>query len=137
MLIDKYPACGQGNTSKSNACYRNVFDTELNIQLCNASIEYYKEIQKSINLGLIEVGYLWLLNEEQMQSRRNKTIKQLGTDRVFSLLDFLDVQKVRYKIFSQEELRKIFPTLNINEEIQYGLLGFKCGTLATDLVVKY
>ena len=105
--------------------------------MCNASIEYYKEIQKSINLGLKEVGYLWLLNEEQMQSRRNKTIKQLGTDRVFSLLDFLDVQKVRYKIFSQEELRKIFPTLNINEEIQYGLLGFQCGTLAPDLVVKY
>ena len=52
LLIDKYPACGQGNTSKSNACYRNIFDTELNMQLCNASIECYKEIQKRFDLCL-------------------------------------------------------------------------------------
>lgn len=144
LLLDKYSSCGQGNTSKSNACYRNVFDTELNIQLCNASIDYYKEVQKKHDIGLKEVGYLWLLNEEQMRMRKEKRIEIDNKDKKYSLLDFLDLQKVKYKIYNQEEIKKLFPSIKIsatleeNEcEIKYGLLGHQCGTLGPDLLVKY
>ncbi len=144
LLIDKYSGCGQGNTSKSNACFRNVFDTTLNIELCNASIEYYKHVEKNSNLGLKEVGYLWLLTEEQMKRRHEKRITVESDETKYSLLDFLENHKVSFSIMSQEELKTIFPTLRIEggnesqeKEIRYGLFGKECGTLSPDLLVKY
>ena len=144
LLVDKYPACGQGNTSKSNACYRNVFDTQLNINLCNASIEYYKSVEKHYNLGLKEFGYLWLLTEDQMKKREEKNIKIPSSDKNYSLLDFLEEQRVKFKIFNQSELQKILPQLKIESsvnddliKISYGLLGYQCGSLSPDLLVKY
>ena len=144
LLVDKYPACGQGNTSKSNACYRNVFDTILNIQLCNASIEYYKSIEKEYDIGLQEVGYLWLLTEDQMRQREEKKIQIDNTKPLQSLLDFLTIQKVKYKIINREELQEIFPTMQLAGKveklkgtIEYGLLGYQCGKLSPDLLVKY
>ncbi len=144
LLIDKYPACGQGNTSKSNACYRNVFDTQLNINLCNASIAYYKFVEKTFNLGLKEFGYLWLLTEDQMKQRKEKRIKINVGEPKYSFLEFLEQQQVKFKIFNQEEIQKIFPSLRIIADIEnyqttisYGLLGYQCGALAPDLLVKY
>ena len=144
LLIDKYATCGQGNTSKSNACYRNIFDTALNISLCNSSVEYYKSVSKEVNLGLKEVGYLWLLTKEQMDHRSKKNITDDTSKTSHSLLDFLDLQKVKYKVFSQEEVRKIFPTLQLETQIEdltttitNGLLGYQCGTLSPDLLVKH
>ena len=76
LLLDKFSGAGQGNTGKSNACYRNVFDTKLNIQLCNASLSYYKDIESDgCDLGLKEVGYLWLLTEDQFKLRKRESIR--------------------------------------------------------------
>lgn len=146
LLIDKYMSCGQGNTSKSNACYRNVFDTELNIKLCNSSICYYTHVEKDLgfDLGIKEFGYLWLLTEEQMNVRKEKTIFDTSGNASLSFLDFLDLQKVSYEVLSKEQLKDIFPGLQLEGlvegekvSIQSGLLGVHCGSLVPDLLVKF
>ena len=144
LLVDKYATCGQGNTSKSNACYRNVFDTILNIELCNASIEYYKHVEKTTNVGLKEFGYLWLLTESQMKKRQEKSITVESEQIKYSLLDFLETQQVKFKILPQYEIQQIFPSLQLagdsgeeTKTIRYGLLGYQCGSLSPDLLVQY
>lgn len=144
LLVDKYSACGQGNTSKSNACYRNVFDTTLNIELCNASIEYYKHVEKTTNVGLKEFGYLWLLTESQMKKRQEKSITSESDQTQYSLVDFLATRQVKFTILQQSEIKQIFPSLRLDGDsgeeaktIRYGLLGKQCGALSPDLLVQY
>lgn len=153
LLIDKYSAAGQGNTIKSNACYRNVFDTNINIQLSNASIEYFNfvENEEKVDLGLKDIGYLWLLTKEQMDSRKDKKIEIAGKSDKVSLLEFLKLNHVEYTIYTKEELNQIFPLLNTTftsdytmdglnvptKNIEFGFLGRNCGTLSPDLLVMH
>ena len=153
LLIDKYSTSGQGNTIKSNACYRNVFDTEINIKLCNASIDYFKHVEntENTNLDLKDIGYLWLLTKEQMASREEKTISVGPNDKKISLIEFLKFNDVEYKIYSKQELQLMLPSLKMTFEeeseddginfpiknIEFGLLGKNCGSLSPDLLVRH
>ncbi|MHA2099685.1 MAG: NAD(P)/FAD-dependent oxidoreductase [Candidatus Kariarchaeaceae archaeon] len=153
LLIDKYSTSGQGNTIKSNACYRNVFDTEINIKLCNSSLDYYKYVEnvEKTDLGLKDIGYLWLLTKEQMESRKEKSISINDRDGKISLLEFLELNEVKYTVYNKDELNQIFPLLKTTfdpepnddddliiprKNIEFGLLGKNCGTLSPDLLVR-
>jgi glycine/D-amino acid oxidase-like deaminating enzyme len=111
--------------------------------LCNASINYYKQLETEI--GLKEIGYLWLLTKDQYDSRKKKVLKnKLSDPENYSLLDFLDLQNVEYSIFNKEELKELMPNVelktNLEEKvvnIEVGLFGKQCGTLSPDLLVKY
>ncbi|MCE7734363.1 MAG: FAD-binding oxidoreductase [Candidatus Heimdallarchaeota archaeon] len=153
LLIDKYSASGQGNTVKSNACYRNVFETDINIKLCNSSIDYYKFVEnhEKTDLGLKDIGYLWLLTKEQMDSRDVKSISINNQDSRISLLEFLKLNQVEYTVFTKDQLNQMFPLLkttfdtDFNDDeiniprknIEFGFLGKNCGTLSPDLLVRH
>lgn len=154
LLVDKYLAPGQGNTIKSNAAYRNIFDTGLNIHLAKASVDYYKSIQNSgIDLGLKEIGYLWLLSKLQYEQRMQPTIDHPEiSGKKISLIDFLDYNSIGYKIYSKQELQELLPELKTDfttgemddegiklplVDIDHGLQGIECGSLSPDLLVKY
>ncbi|MHA2278285.1 MAG: NAD(P)/FAD-dependent oxidoreductase [Candidatus Kariarchaeaceae archaeon] len=155
LLIDKFLAAGQGNSSKSNACYRNVFDTDLNILLSSSSVGYYKYLEKKekIDLGIKEFGYLWLLTDDQYQARHEKSIPYQFNEinKKVSLIEFMELNNIPIEIYTHEQLVNMFPVLKTafnaaekddNEfgmqirDIQYGLLGKQCGTLEPDLLVK-
>lgn len=152
LLIDKYSTVGQGNTSKSNACFRNVFDTHLNIVLSGSSIDYYKfmENENKIDLGIQEFGYLWLLSDDQYNARNEKCINfnEEDNNRLVSFIEFLDLNNIEYKIITKNEIESILPLLKTTfngitdeyglpfENITYGLLGKQCGALEPDLLVK-
>ncbi|OLS28363.1 MAG: Monomeric sarcosine oxidase [Candidatus Heimdallarchaeota archaeon LC_2] len=153
LLIDKYSTSGQGNTIKSNACYRNVFETEININLCNSSIDYFKHVENSekTNLDLKDIGYLWLLTQAQMESRMEETISVGSKDKKISLIEFLKLNNVEYAIYSKNELQQMLPSLKMTfgdqikddginfpiKNIEFGLLGKNCGSLSPDLLVRH
>ena len=157
LVIDKNSSTGQGNTVRSNAAYRNIFDTDLNVLLSTASINYYKHLEsnKGVNLELQELGYLWLLTEEQYQEKYTKNIRinsDSGSYEQISLIQFLQKNTINFEFLSQQELGTVFPEvktqfsdeekseylgLNLElKEIQHGFLGRQCGVLNPDLVVK-
>jgi glycine/D-amino acid oxidase-like deaminating enzyme len=138
LLIDKYSGAGFGNTGKSNAAYRNTTN-------------FYKFMEKKgSNLDLKEVGYLWLLTEDQFTAKNQPSIsiEENNTDSKISLLDFLNTNNIEYEIFNKDELRDLLPFLKqefakTNENnlvnglnIKYGFLGKQCGALDPSLVVK-
>ncbi|MHA2250483.1 MAG: NAD(P)/FAD-dependent oxidoreductase [Candidatus Kariarchaeaceae archaeon] len=152
LLIDKYAAAGQGNTIKSNASYRNIFDTHLNVVLASSSIQFYQELERTsnTNLGMKELGYLWLLSDEQYQARNKKNIPCTSEGKTVdvSLFDFLSLNNIQFTIYNQQDLQSMipelqtsFPSADIDESIEtvdinYALLGRQCGTLEPDLLVK-
>lgn len=146
LLVDKYPTAGQGNTGKSNACYRNIFDTDLNVMICTASIEYYRQMEKEgIDLGIEEFGYLWLLSDEQYNARNAKNIK-FG-EKMISLIEFMEENKIKIEMFEKERILEMLPHLKgssdvdmeygFGEDIKYGFMGRECGGMAPDLLVKH
>ena len=47
LLVDSLSAAAQGNTARSNAMFRNTFSSIDNQILCDASIDYYIDLQRS------------------------------------------------------------------------------------------
>ncbi|MCE7735983.1 MAG: FAD-binding oxidoreductase, partial [Candidatus Heimdallarchaeota archaeon] len=146
LLVDKYSTAGQGNTGKSNACYRNIFDTALNVMICTASIEYYRQMEKEgIDLGIEEFGYLWLLSDEQYYARNEKNIKY--DERLISLIEFMGENKIKIEMFEKNRILEMLPHLigsfdgemeyGFGEDIKYGFMGRECGGMAPDLLVKH
>lgn len=68
LLVDKKPAAGQGNTSKSAAMFRNFFSSPTNMALVRTSTEFYDDVEKKgTDLKIRRTGYLWLFNEDKFR----------------------------------------------------------------------
>lgn len=66
LVIDRNVDAGCGNTSKAAGMFRHIFASTHNAKLSFASISFYKHLQKTGHeIGLKEIGYLWLLSERQ------------------------------------------------------------------------
>ena len=114
LLLDKYPGAGYGNTGKSNAAFRNIFDTSLNIQLSNSTMNFFRNKAKNgYDLDLKEVGYLWLLTESQFQSKNSPTINlEVKNKQVdISLLEFMSINNIEYEVYNKEQLSDLLPDL--------------------------
>jgi len=147
VIVEKNTAAGQGNTIRSNAAYRNIFDTELNIQLAASSIKYYHDMEEQgEDFGRRQIGYLFLLTAEQYE--QYNTAKLDYSDEVISFFEFLDCHDIAYEIYTQDQLQVMFPELVLEpssdvanligaKPITYGFLGKQCGNFSPDLVVQH
>jgi len=138
LLIDRFGAPGQGNTGRSNAMFRNTFSSTDNQVLSNSTIDFYLNLQDElkVDLGLQQIGYLWLMSEEQ-----------LSTSEAF--LDGMERNGIEIRRLSREELERRVPSMvtefDSNEEarlmalpsIEGGVFGPKCGRLDPDKLVRY
>ena len=138
LVIDRYGAPGQGNTGRSNAMFRNTFSSRDNQTLSNASIDFYTHVQEElkIDIGLQKIGYLWLMDEEQLT--RSEPYQRL--------MDRNGIDITRY---SREELKRLLPGLVTDFEsdeeaelmglpaVDGGVFGPKCGRLDPDKLVRY
>ena len=136
VLIDRFPGPGQGNTGKSNACFRNVFASETNFLLADSTIDWFKCLEdEGHDLKLSWVHYLWLYSESQYG--------KLG-----DAFRAMDRRGVEFKILDQSELKEKIPDLATKtlegqdsqienlEPVDVGVLGMKCGCLDADLLCR-
>jgi len=137
LVIDRYPATGQGDTAKSMAALRDTFTSDVNRQLARSTIDFYKHVQNEVgfNLNLDMVGYLWLLTEKQFIAYE-------------SIANQMRAQGVRLKVIERDELASLMPDLVLDprseqskilglESIHKALFGSDCGIVAPELIVKF
>lgn len=147
LILEKNDGPGLGNTIKSNAAYRNIFDTDVNILLAGSTIKYFTDQEKlGYDFGRDEIGYLFLLTEEQYQSYGQPTLPL--NEKHVSFFEFLTHHEIAYEVLDADSLQQKFPQLSLHPEnelaemiqakqIQYGLWGKQCGKFAPDLVIQF
>ena len=137
LVIDRYPATGQGDTAKSMAALRDTFTSDVNRLLARSTIDFYKHVQTEVgfNLNLDMVGYLWLLTEKQFIAYESIANQMLA-------------QGIRLKVVERDELASLMPDLVLDpaseqskllglESIHKAVLGLDCGIVAPELIVKF
>jgi glycine/D-amino acid oxidase-like deaminating enzyme len=137
LVIDRYAAAGQGDTAKSNAALRDTFTSTTNRNLAKSSIEFYKHVQSELgfNLNLDMVGYLWLLNKQQLNGFEEIELE-------------MREQGTRFRTYDVQELDAMIPDfipkpstepsrLMGLEAVEKGFFGIDCGTVAPELIVKF
>jgi len=116
LVVERLKGPGRGNTAKSAAAYRDMFTSPLNRQLSQGSIAFYEELQKGgFNLGLADIGYLWLLTAAQARARR---LALEGMARAGVPLETLE----------RGQLSRRLPGFEAGD-ITLGVLGRRCGIL--------
>jgi glycine/D-amino acid oxidase-like deaminating enzyme len=136
LVVDKFGGAGQGNSAKSTGGFRNLFTSKTNYILADSTIEWFKHIEKiGYDINYHQVGYLWLLSDDQYKERITaiKKIKEQG---------------VETSEYSKEELKESIPDLVIDflgseeeellnlEPVDVGIFGHKCGTLDPDALAR-
>ena len=137
LVIDRYPATGQGDTAKSMAALRDTFTSDVNRLLARSTIDFYKHVQTEVgfNLNLDMVGYLWLLTEKQFIAYEN-------------IANQMRTQGIRLKVVERDELASLMPDLVLDpaseqskilgsESIHKAVFGLDCGIVAPELIVKF
>lgn len=135
LVVDKFSACGQGNTSKSAAKIRDTLASNVGRKLAQTSIEFYKETQAEQDIGLNLMGYLWIISEEQRHENQDA-------------IRHMQANGVRLKFYNSGELKERLPQLTqiVNGEHQQllglphgvvGMLGLNCGSIEPDLLTRF
>ena len=137
LLVDRYGSPGQGNTGRSNAMFRNTFSSSDNQVLSNCSIDFYIGSQsEGSDLGLQQIGYLWLMTQE-------------GMSRSERFVAMMERNGIAVKRYSREELKARLPGMaaGFKEDadaalmglgsVDGGLFGPKCGRLDPDKLVRF
>ncbi len=134
-VVEKESTYSQGNSGRSVAGYRDLFSTEVNFKLAEASIGFYRHIQNDLgyDIDMRYVGYLFL-----MSSRKYKAMKHI----------IENMQKrTRIRILTKKEIAKIDPLIPNPqgreaellelEPMDFGILGQNCGVLEVDKLSKF
>jgi glycine/D-amino acid oxidase-like deaminating enzyme len=136
LLLEKFPAPGMGNSSKSAGKFRNTVTSEVSFALCDSSIDAYIDIQsRGHDIGLKMTGYLWLMDDRKMERNRSaiETMRTYGVD---------------FELFDGDELKERLPNINFAPVEEFaecygvgsvvaGLFGRKCGSVEADLLTRY
>jgi glycine/D-amino acid oxidase-like deaminating enzyme len=136
LVIDKYSSPGQGNSAKSEGGFRNIFTSETNYLLSDASIDAFKEMKgKGFDIKLEFIGYLWLFSQQQYDAikpaiesitKRGDTVKVINNDELKEKIPFLVTD------FIDDEEAELLGL----ENIAVGVYGEKCGGLDADALVR-
>ena len=138
LLVDRYGGAGQGNTGRSNAMFRNTFSSTDNQVLSNSSIDYYLHVQQELkeDLGLQQIGYLWLMSDEQLSSSEPH-VREMERNGI--KVEHLDRRLVTERLpglatnFESDERGAMMNLASIDG----ALFGPKCGRLDPDRLVRY
>ena len=138
LMVDRYGGAGQGNPGRSNAMFRNTFSSSDNQILADSSIDFYLHVQKElkVDLGLQEIGYLWLMDEAQL-SKSEPFLRRMENN------------GIQVASFERERLRDLLPGM-VTEfgtggdaevmglpPVEGGVFGPKCGRLDPDRLVRF
>ena len=137
LVVDRYGAPGQGNTGRSNAMFRNTFSSSDNQILADSSIDFYLHVQKElkVDVGLQEIGYLWLMNEAQL-SKSEPFLRRMHGNGIATAS------------YGKEDLKRLIPGMATSFEddetelmdlprVDGGVFGPKCGRLDPDRLIRF
>ena len=138
LAIDRLADVAQGNTGRSNAMFRNMFTSEDNRRLANATIDFYTHVQREmkVDIGVDPIGYLWLMGERQLSASSHHVEKMENNG----------VQVVGY---GARDLGQMIPGLAVNqaekeesrlmnlEDVAGAYFGPKCGRLAPEKLARF
>lgn len=137
VAIEMNRSPGQGNTAKSNACFRNIFTSQTNYLLADSTVNWFYHLQNDLgyDLNLAQIGYLWLFSDEQFSRQKNAfdTIKRRGVE-----MRLLSREELEYKIpdlttsFREDDEAELMEL----EPVDQGVLGVRCGALDADALVR-
>jgi glycine/D-amino acid oxidase-like deaminating enzyme len=124
LVLERLKGPGQGNTARSAAAYRDMFTSPVNRHLSQASLSFYEEMQdRGIDLGLRDIGYLWLLTAPQAA-------------RFAAALETMAVAGVAFEILEVPELTARLPDLTAHD-LSQGVLGKRCGILNQGRLTRF
>lgn len=134
LVIDRAPTFGQGNTSKAEAAFRDLFSDTVHFSMNNSSINFYTYLQENlkIDLGLKKIGYLFAIekNNDALLDR----FKGLSKKTQIEIMGKSKLDSIGYlKTVPDHEESKL---LNL-KEIEYGVLGKNCGVLDQEKLCNY
>ncbi|MDG6964981.1 MAG: FAD-binding oxidoreductase [Nitrososphaerota archaeon] len=137
LVVDRYGGAGQGNTGRSNAMFRNTFSSSDNQVLADSSIDFYLHVQKElkVDIGLQEIGYLWLMNEAQLSKSE-------------PFLRRMEGNGIATAPYGKEDLKRLIPGMATGfaddetkvmglPPVDGGVFGPKCGRLDPDRLVRF
>lgn len=132
-VLDRAPTYAQGNTARSAAGFRDMFSSDLNFELSNSSISFYRHVQEELgfDLGMKFVGYLFLLNEKD---ERLKILEKVSAKTRVRVLSSEELEKYDFlKTKLEPDTREV---MNL-EDIDIGIMGENCGIIEPGLVADF
>lgn len=130
-VVDKWGTYAQGNTAKSDAAFRDVFNSEINFKLASSSISFYRDVQRrGFSLGMHFNGYLFLMDEKSLSS---PVIARLLRKVKSRLIGKEEISNLGIKTDPDKEAARIMNLKNVDG----GLVGENCGIMEPDLLAKY
>ncbi|MCS7095413.1 MAG: FAD-binding oxidoreductase [Thaumarchaeota archaeon] len=136
-LIDSLAGPGQGNTGRSVGGYRKgIFTSELNRMLSESTVSFMSDLQRSgVDLGMHNVGYLVLLNGDQLETHE-RAIREM-------------VRKGNARFLSSDDLGSLVPWMRLDfrgdeeaemlglKNVEAALLSDQSGYLDVEKLVNY
>jgi glycine/D-amino acid oxidase-like deaminating enzyme len=124
LVVDRLKGPGQGNTARSAAAFRDLFTSPVNRHLSQASISFYEAVQqRGLELGLREIGYLWLLTAQQAPAFE-------------AALKTMALSGLEFETLARRELARRLPELAA-ADLSLGVLGRRCGILNQSLLTRF
>lgn len=132
-VIDKAPTYAQGNTARSAAGFRDMFSSEMNFNLSNSTIGFYRHVQEDlgVDLGMQFVGYLFLTSQDDPRLNVLQKVAQRSRVRTIDADALSRYEFLRTKL--DEETKSL---MNL-KDIELGILGENCGTIEPELVADF
>src|SRR5271157_204315 len=138
LVVDRYGAAGQGNTGRSNAMFRNTFSSRDNQTLANASIDYYLNTQYEAkeDIGLQQIGYLWLMSEPQLSSSEPHLRSMQGNGIQTTRLSMAELGRRIPGLVAEGNGEGQASLLGL-PKVEAGIFGPKCGRLDADKLTRH
>ncbi|MDG6990451.1 MAG: FAD-binding oxidoreductase [Nitrososphaerota archaeon] len=138
VIVDRFGAAGQGNTGRSNSMFRNTFSSSDNQILSNSSIDFYLHLQEElgVDIGLQKIGYLWLMDGEQL-------------DRSRPFLEKMEDNGIETARYDRESILRMLPGMGTAlradagarmmglPDVDGAVFGLKCGRLDPDRLLRF
>ncbi len=138
-VFDKEDAIGNFTTSLSAGAFRNIWSTDINMEMTNYSIKKFLEFEKEIGvpIGVHQHGYLFTYYEDRWQD-------------IVEFKPKWDKRNVNTELLSPEEIEKMVPGIKTKisdedpeiiellgiKDIVGGLFGPDCGSFDPSAAAK-
>jgi glycine/D-amino acid oxidase-like deaminating enzyme len=137
LLVDKMSAAGQGDTARSTQCFRNLYSSPIKFNTADSSIDFYNHIQNDLkyDLGLQQVGSLWLFSNEQYASISDnlERVAKMGVEmKIYEKLDLAKMLEMKVDLLQDEEAKMMGLS-----DVDKGVLCVKGGNVDTDKLVGF
>ena len=135
-VVDRFGGPGQGNSAKSEGGFRNLFTSETNFLLADSTIDWMLHLEGNLDhhVGVSRIGYLFLLSEKQYSEQR-RAWDRIGTRAEIQVLEREELEKRIPALVTQFEEDDEAELMGIRD-IEYGVLGEKCGTVNADAFTR-